>query len=138
MRDGGGGGGGGGVRARRGAGPRPPPDRRLRGRLGAPSPGPRRPDGVGRTGCECEYGGSGLVGRIEARGSDGLPLGQVEGLLLHVHATMPLLTHVGLGFMGERCVWFLGTDSGKGNPVLLAAPQARDAWLQVFDLWGRP
>lgn len=67
-----------------------------------------------------------------------LPLGQVEGLLLHVHATMPLLTHVGLGFMGERCVWLLGTDSGKGNPVLLAAPQARDAWLQVFDLWGRP
>lgn len=65
LRDGGGrGGGGGGVSARRGAGLRPPPNRRLRGRLGAPSPGPRRPDGVGRTGSECEYGESGLVGRF--------------------------------------------------------------------------
>jgi hypothetical protein len=54
LRDGGSSGGGGGVSARRGAGPGPPPDRRLRGRLGAPSPGPRRPDGVGRSGCECE------------------------------------------------------------------------------------
>lgn len=42
--------------------------------------------------------------------------------LARVHATM-LLTCVVLGLMGERCVCLLGPDSGKGNPILLAAPQ---------------
>lgn len=103
--------GGGGVSARRGAGPRPPPDRRLRGPLGAPLPGPRWPDGVGRSGCECEYGGPGLVGRIGGQGSNGLPLEQVVGLRLHAsHATVPPPIRVGLEFTGERCTWLQGTD----------------------------